>query len=333
MKKYILCLLGVVLFVNCSAEKRVEKPVREDFAKGADVSWVTQMESEGVKFYTRGGEPSECMSLLKSYGMNSIRLRVWVDPNDGWCAKEDVLIKAKRAAALGMRIMIDFHYSDFWADPGKQNKPKAWENLPFEELTTALENHTKEVLRFLKEGGVSVEWVQVGNETGAGMLWPDGKFDNLANYAKLNNAGYDGVKSVFPNAKVVVHLQNGDDNGLFRWFFDALKENGGKWDMIGMSLYPNVESWQTAVNKCIANVDDVVLRYGTQVVICEVGMPWDKSQVANMALGDLITKAQGNKDCVGVFYWEPQAYKLWSGYSLSAFDNEGKPTEALNAFK
>lgn len=332
MKKYLLGLLLVVFFVNCTAQKRVEQPIREDFAKGADVSWVTQMEADGVKFYTHDGRQTECMALLKSYGMNSVRLRVWVDPTDGWCAKEDVLIKAKRATALGMRIMINFHYSDFWADPGKQDKPKSWENLPFDELTTTLANHTKEVLSFLKNGGISVEWVQVGNETGSGMLWPDGRYDKLENYAKLNNAGYDAVKSVFPNSKVIVHLQNGADNGLFRWFFDALKANGGKWDMIGMSLYPSVGNWQTEVNKCLANVDDVILRYGKQVVICEVGMPWDKPQVANMALGDLITKAQSNKDCVGVFYWEPQGFIAWSGYPLSAFDNDGKPTDALNAF-
>jgi arabinogalactan endo-1,4-beta-galactosidase len=306
------------------------------FAKGADVSWVTEMESKGVLFYDKNGVKTECMALLKSLGMNSIRLRVWVNPTDGWCNKTDVLVKAKRAKDLGMRIMIDFHYSDSWADPGKQTKPATWASLSFTDLCTAVSNHTTDILTALKNWNIAPEWVQVGNETGNGMLWDDGKASsNMAQYARLNNAGYDAVKAVFPTAKVVVHLQNGQDNNLFRWLFDGLKNNNGKWDVIGMSLYPGADTWQDYNTKCISNIKDMISRYGKEVALCEVGMSWDKADAAKLFLTDLITQAKAisNEKCLGVFYWEPEAYNGWNGYTLGAFDNSGKPTVALDAFK
>jgi arabinogalactan endo-1,4-beta-galactosidase len=306
------------------------------FAKGADVSWVTQMEASGIKFYNASGSEMECMALLKSLGMNSIRLRVWVNPSDGWCNSQDVLVKALRAKNLGMHIMIDFHYSDSWADPSKQNKPATWTSLSFADLKTAVGTHTTDVLNLLKTNNVTPDWVQIGNETGDGMLWEDGRAStNMANYAVLNNAGYDAVKAVFPTAKVVVHLQTGNDNSLYRWLFDGLKNNGGKWDVIGMSLYPTATNWSSMNSDCLANMNDMVSRYGTAVMICEVGMSWDSPDVCKSFLTDLIAKTKSipsNKG-LGVFYWEPESYMPWQGYTLGAFDNTGKPTSALDAFK
>jgi arabinogalactan endo-1,4-beta-galactosidase len=306
------------------------------FAKGADVSWVTEMEGQGLLFYNASGTKTECMALMKSLGMNSIRLRVWVNPTDGWCNKTDLLVKAKRAKDLGMRILIDFHYSDSWADPSKQTKPAAWVSLSFSELCTAVTDHTTEILTALKNWNITPEWVQVGNETGNGMLWGDGNASsNMAQYATLNNAGYDAVKTVFPNAKVVVHLQNGQTNSLFRWLFDGLKKYNGKWDVIGMSLYPGPETWKSYNDNCINNINDMISRYNCEVMMCEVGMSWDEAATSKLFLTDLITrtKAISNNKCLGVFYWEPQAYNGWKGYSLGAFDNSGKPTVALDAFK
>ena len=129
------------------------------FAKGADVSWLTEMEASGVKFYNQNGKATECMSLLRDLGMNSIRLRVWVNPDGGWNGKDDVVAKAWRAQQLGMRLMIDFHYSDTWADPSKQGVPAAWKNYSFDEMKQAVANHTKDVLSALKERNIDVEWV------------------------------------------------------------------------------------------------------------------------------------------------------------------------------
>ena len=268
--------------------------------------------------------------------MNTIRLRVWVNPVNGQNSKADVIAKALRAKAQGMRIMINFHYSDTWADPGHQTKPIAWTGQDINALKTLLAAHTTDVLNALKVSGVTPEWVQVGNETNDGMLWPEGKAStNMANYAQLVTAGYDAVKAVFPAAKVIVHLSNGWDNGLFRWSFDGLKANGGKWDVIGMSMYPAPNEWTTKNNQCLANMNDMISRYGKEVMIAEVGMSWDQPTTSNAFITDLITKTKsitGNKG-LGVLYWEPAAYNNWQGYTLGAFDNSGKPTSALNAFQ
>jgi arabinogalactan endo-1,4-beta-galactosidase len=310
-------------------------PTNPLFAKGADISWLTQMESSGKKFYNSVGAEQECMALLKSLGMNSVRLRVWVNPSGSWNNSADVVAKAIRAKNLGLRIMIDFHYSDTWADPGQQAKPAAWASLDFATLKTSLATHTTTVLTELKNNGVSPEWVQVGNETNNGMLWPDGKAStNMANFTQLVNAGYDAVKAVFPSAKVIVHISNGYDNALFRWMFDGLSSNGAKYDVIGMSLYPSSTNWATLNSQCLTNMNDMVARYGKEVMVVEVGMSWDQASACNSFLSDLITKTKSvtNGKGLGVFYWEPEAYNNWQGYTLGAFDNSGNPTVALNAF-
>lgn len=340
MKSYlatiILFALTLGAFSACKKEKDTEVTPKSTFAKGADISWITQMEATGVKFYSSAGVETECVKLMKSLGMNSIRLRVWVNPTDGWCNKEDLLVKAIRANNLGMRIMIDFHYSDKWADPGQQTKPAQWQSYTMEQLKSAVSSHTKEVLSLLKSNGIPVEWVQVGNETGNGMLWEEGKAStNMANYAALNNAGYDAVKAIYPNAKVIVHIQEGNKNSLFRWIFDGLKSNNAKWDVIGMSLYPQADTWQKLNADCLSNINDMVARYGCEVMICEVGMPWNQPNESKAFLSDIIAKAKSvaNGKCLGVFYWEPQSYNGWNGYQLGAFDGTGKPTAALDAFK
>lgn len=332
---------ALIALTACSSD---DKPVYPEpplydmsgFAKGADVSWLTEMERSSIKFYDGNDREKECMALLRELGMNSIRLRVWVDPVDGWCNKSDLLVKAFRANNLGMRLMIDFHYSDTWADPGQQTKPAAWTDMDMDELQEAVGDHTREILNELKVHDITPEWIQVGNETGNGMLWEEGKASvNMENYADLNNAGYDAVKEVFPDAKVIVHLHGGHDNDLYRWLFDGLKNNGGKWDVIGMSLYPAADSWQQTNADCIANIRDMISRYDSEVMICEVGMPWDEAEACHDFLADLITKAKAIEDdrCLGVFYWEPQSYGGWKGYTLGAFDENGRPTVALDAFK
>lgn len=311
--------------------------VRTDsLARGADVSWLTEMEQSGKKFYKNDSTQMECIRLLRSLGMNAIRLRVWVNPSDGWCNTADLLIKAKRANDLGMRILIDFHYSDSWADPSKQTKPAAWSTLSFVTLRNAVTEHTTAVLTTLKNNGITPEWVQVGNETGNGMLWEDGKASvDMANYAMLSNAGYHSVKAVFPTTKVMIHVQNGWNNTTFRWIFDGLKAQGGKWDVIGMSLYPTNTDWSTLNAQCFSNMNDMVSRYGSEVMVCEVGMDWRYPDACNLFLKDLITKvkAVNGKKGLGVFYWEPECYGGWKNYGLGAFDSTGKPTVALEAFK
>lgn len=240
------------------------------FAKGADVSWLTEMEQNGKKFYDANGKATECMALLRDLGINSIRLRVWVNPDGGWNAKYDVLIKAWRAKNLGMRLMIDFHYSDSWADPGKQNIPAAWNGFKddLDKMKAAVASHTTDVLQTLKDNGIDVEWIQIGNETRTGMLWPLGKVSN-------NNF---------------------------------------------------------ATNDCLANVSTLATRYNCKVMVSEIGMPWDSENAAAM-MKKMVDGCKAKPECLGIFYWEPECYGGWNGYSKGAFDSNGKSTEALNAFK
>jgi len=312
-------------------------PAQAVFANGADVGWLTQMEASGIKFYNSSGTQQDCLQVLQGVGMNSIRLRVWVNPSGGWNGQTDVVNKAVRAKNLGFRIMIDFHYSDSWADPGQQTKPAAWASHGIAQLRTDVTNHTTAVLNALKSAGVTPEWVQVGNETNNGMLWNDGKAStSMANFASLITSGYNAVKAVFPSAKVVVHISNGYDNSLFRWIFDGLQANGagGKYDVIGMSLYPSTSNWATLNSQCLTNMNDMVARYGKEVMLAEVGMDVSAASTAKSFLTDIIAKTKsvsGGKG-LGVFYWEPEAYNSWQGYTLGAFGSNGRPTIALDAF-
>ena len=343
---FITALLLVLTGTTYSCKKKNNDPVNAppdppasaSFAKGADISWISEMEAAGKKFYNASGAETECFALMKSLGMNTIRLRVWVNPNPAWNNAADIVAKAIRAKNLGLRVLIDFHYSDTWADPGHQTKPVAWASLDFTSLKTSLANYTADVLTQIKNAGVTPEWVQVGNETNDGMLWPEGKAStSMSSFAQLINAGYDAVKNIFPNAKVIVHISNGWDNNLFRWMFDGLTANGARYDVIGMSLYPSyvASGWASANQQCLANMNDMVSRYNKEVMIVEVGMPWDNATESKSFLRDIIAKAKTvtNNKCLGVLYWEPQCDNGWKGYTLGAFDNNGKPTIAMDAFK
>lgn len=238
----------------------------EDFVTGADVSWVTEMESAGVSFRTVDGYPRDCFQLMKDYGMEAIRLRVWVDPKDGWNNAGDTLAKAKRATAAGMDLMIDFHYSDTWADPGVQAPPDAWRGHDADGFCRDIAVHTKEVLHLLKANGIEPKWVQVGNEVSHGMFWTgkrnekghtkwvdyggdtgwaidvDYSMGNIAwnpeNYARFFKAGYDAVKEVLPDALVIVHIAEGEQFKFTERNLETLRKYGVKWDMVGLSVYP-----------------------------------------------------------------------------------------------
>ena len=365
--KYIFMALAIAcgaMTTSCNNDEKTTFPETEGtddptggydmtgFARGADVSWLTEMEASGRKFYDSKGKERECMELLRELGMNAIRLRVWVDPENGWCSKEDVIAKAWRAHNLGYRLMIDFHYSDEWADPGDQKKPVAWQNYSFDELKNAVSEHTKDVLSALKNLNIDVEWVQVGNETRYGMLWDDGKASsgNTAKFAQLVQSGYEAVKAVYPDAQVIIHLDKGNILKYYTDMFDGLESNGAKWDIIGMSLYPgkepqkndpngvwqpideNGKTWEQQNDDCIANMKALIEKYNTKVMMCEIGIPWNYEE-AEAFYTDFITKAKEVEGCLGVFAWEPQCYAGWNGYQKGMFNDEGYPMSSLNAFK
>lgn len=303
--------------------------------KGADVSWVSQEESAGYSFYNASGAKTDPFVLLKNAGVNTIRLRVWVNPSGGWCNGADTLYKAKRAQAQGQKIMLTFHYSDSWADPGQQTKPAAWSSHTLAQLQTDVYSHTQGILSYLKSNGVTVSYVQVGNEINSGMLWPEGKASgsSFASLVSLINSGYNATKAVYPGAKVVLHLANGYNNTVFRWFFDGMKNNGAKYDVIGMSHYPTAGNWGTLNAQLSTNMADMVSRYGKPVIVAETGMDWQQASAAKSMLADVMTRVSAlGANGLGVLWWEPLAYPGWQGYTWGAINGSGYLTSALDPF-
>lgn len=320
--------------VNCVEKDNI------NFAKGADVGWLHQMEATGYKFYDDNGFEKDCLEILKEHGIDSIRLRAWVNPSDdpasGHCSTPEVVEMAVRAKKMGFRIMIDFHYSDTWADPAKQAKPAAWANHSFDQLVKDVYDYTFGAMTALKESGVEPEWVQVGNEIPFGMMWPEGSTDNFEQLTQLLNSGYEAVKAVCKEAKVIIHLDQGDDRARFINFFDKHQANGGKYDVIGMSYYPywvNKDYTETIDNLC-NNIDEMISRYGKEVMICEIGGEYMKPENTYDMLKEVIVrvKAVPEGKGLGVFYWEPEGAASWSRYNLSSWGDDGRPTIALDAF-
>ncbi len=314
--------------------KLPEKPFvneRGSFAKGADISWVTELESAGYTFYTPDGNPKELFSLLRDEcGVNSIRLRVWVNPAEGWNNIDDVMVKAIRAYRLGMRLMVDFHFSDTWADPGAQTIPDAWKEMTVEEVAVAMAEHVNALMTRLKTQGIEPEWVQIGNETRTGMMWPLGDIASGDNFTKMVNAGHDAVKAVFPDASVIVHVDCGDQPALYTTQFGKLKNEGGRYDMIGMSLYPDPSNWQQTVDACVENIKKVQTDFGKPVMLCEIGLDYTEADAADQMMRSIMAKGK-EAGLKGIFWWEPEA-PADRGYTKGCFDG-GMPTKALDCFK
>lgn len=306
---------------------------RGTFARGADVSWLTELESKGYTFNTGGesAEQKELMTLLRDdCGVNAIRLRVWVNPTEGWCDIHDMVVKARRAQALGLRLMVDFHFSDTWADPGAQSIPEAWADYELPQMKQAVADHVTEALSALERAGIMPEWVQIGNETTTGMLWPLGHIDTGSNFTELVNAGYDAAKAIFPETLVIVHVDSGDNQYRFDRIFGKLKNEGGRYDMIGMSLYPDASNWRTTVDACLENIRHCKSEYGKPVMICEIGMDYNEEE-QSAAMMNYITPQSVALDVKGIFWWEPEAPQE-EGYKKGCFAN-GAPTSALDAFR
>ena len=309
-------------------------------SKGADISWMTEMEKSGFSWKDNNGNLKELIHLLKEYDLDAVRLRVWVNPDvspaNGWCDIEDMVKKAELAKAAGFDIMICIHFSDWWADPGNQTKPAAWANYTIPQLENALYNHTTDILNALNAKGITPKWVQIGNETSDGMLWNSGKASTggFGNYAKFINSGTNAIKTFNNSIKTILHLPSGNDNPLFRWNIDGLINNGlveGRLDIIGMSLYPEESNWISMVNDTYDNMLDIKSRYNKDVIMAEVGFASNRPDISHQFLTYIIEKTK-LANGLGVFYWEPIAHKGWKSYHKGAWDEDGSPSIAMDAF-
>jgi arabinogalactan endo-1,4-beta-galactosidase len=322
-------VLWIVVLSFCSHQQ-----ASAQFANGADIGWLSQMEAQGYVFKDNSGVQKNCLDILKGKGITALRFRVWVNPRGGYCGKQDAAYMAQRANSLGFKVMLDFHCSDTWADPGHQAKPAAWANDTFPMLLTDLYNHVYGMLDTLKSLGVVPAWVQIGNETNDGMLWEDGRAStHMYNFARLIDTGYSAVKAIDSTIQVIVHLSNGHNDSMYRWMFDGLKNNGARWDIIGMSVYPYWANlpWPTDDSLALMTMKDMITRYQTKVMVVETGYLYNQAPAAKLFLLDLISKTK-SVGGMGVFYWEPESYN-WQGYQLGAWDPTTKaPTVAMDAF-
>ncbi|MFI6481116.1 arabinogalactan endo-beta-1,4-galactanase [Nonomuraea sp. NPDC050663] len=332
MFRAICAALLLLALLGAPAQAGDRLPVR-----GADISSLAKSEDLGGVYRHADGRRGDALRILKQAGLTHVRLKVWVDPADGYNDKAHVLEIARRAHKLGLKTLIDFHYSDRWADPAHQTKPAAWADLPFDRLVQVVHDHTYDVLSALRRQGTPADMVQIGNELNGGLLWPEGRWDNWPGIAALLNAGHDAVKQVSRRTKVVIHLANGADNGLYRWWFDNAATHGIRYDVIGLSYYPY---WHGTIEAFQANLTDVATRYGKPVLLAETAYPFttaDKDGWENIILSpepypgyqatpqgqqamiaklyDVLREVPG---ALGLVYWEA----TWTGVPGNGWDPE-----------
>lgn len=249
----------------------------EDWVKGMDLSSLLEVERCGGIFYDNG-ECGDAMDILKKYGMNMVRLRLWNHPfsqdgtsyGAGGSDLETTLTLAKRAKERGVGWLLDFHYSDCWADPGKQTLPRAWQGLKTPELEKAVYEYTGEVLERCRKEDVLPQMAAVGNEVSNGLLWPLGKVPRYENIARFISAGIRAVRDFAPGIPVMIHLDNGGNKELYRRWFDHYLENQGEdFDYIGLSYYP---FWHGTLPMLEENMKDIADHYHKKMIVAEVSM-------------------------------------------------------------
>ncbi|HTX92794.1 MAG TPA: glycosyl hydrolase 53 family protein [Anaerolineales bacterium] len=347
-----------------------------DFIMGADVSMLHQIEANGGKYYDNGVQ-QDALKILKNHGVNWIRLRIWNDPTDangqglggGNNDLATTIGLAKRAKALGFKVLIDFHYSDWWADPSTQTMPKAWVGLTPEELDQAVYAYTADVIRRLAKAGAMPDMVQLGNEINGGMLWPAGA---TSKQGSAQIGGYDGLAALLQQAakavrdndpnnanpkkrvRIMIHLANGGDNKLYRTVFDELTARNVDFDVIGLSYY---SYWHGSLNQLKNNMNDVSQRYHKDVVIAETAYAYTLDNgdgLANLfgeseqftggykatmqgqatAMRDVMAAVAKVPDGLGlgIFYWEPDWIPV-EGAGWKAGEGDAWDNQALFDFK
>ena len=297
--------------------KRVVKTV--DKMLGADISFLPELESRGMRFFDRGMQ-KDPIQILKDHGFNYIRLRIFVNPaNDsgyspgkGFCGLEHTKQMARRVKDAGMKFLLDFHYSDYWADPGKQIKPASWRNEDFIQLKKSVYDYTKMVMQQLKDQETEPDMVQVGNEINHGMIWPEGSISNLDSLAQLIYAGINGVLAVAPSTTIMLHIALGGQNAEAHFFLDNMIARGIPFDVIGLSYYPK---WHGTLNDLRDNINELSRYYKKDLIIVEYSQY--KREVNDIAFN--VEGGRGKGSCI----WEP--LNTWE----SIFDKNGNANDYL----
>ena len=289
---------------------------------GADISFLPELEAKGIKFSDQGIQKDPIL-IMKDHGINYVRLRIFNDPahekgyapGQGFCDLNYTKTMAKRVKAAGMKLLLDFHYSDYWADPGKQFKPAAWEKLNPEELKQALYDFTKKVMQELKDQGTTPDMVQIGNEINHGIVWPEGSVSNIDYLAQLIKAGTAAVKSVDPKVVMMLHIALGGQNDESVFFIDNMLARGVHFDVIGQSYYPK---WHGTLADLNSNLNDLVRRYDKEVIVVEYSQ--FKDEVNKIAFE--LPEGKGMGTCI----WEP--LNTWEAF----FNPDGQSNDYLKRY-
>ena len=327
---------------------------------GVDISMLKQVEDGGGLFYENGIQ-IDPIQIYKDKGINTARIKIWHTPSLNYNSLENVIEMADRAKSAGLDILLDFHYSDTWADPSNQIKPVAWEDLPFEILCDSIEHYSRHVVTKLKNQNTLPKYVQIGNETDCGFLWPDGyvcnEFNNDQQWNKLGTLfmhAMEGVNSALDindSLKFISHVSSGGS-----WFFNNLIEQGVDIDILSISYYP---MWHGTLDDLILNMDELGNYFQKPVLIAETAYPftlqWNDNtnnilgletqllenyeateQGQLVFLNDLITIVNENDHGLGICYWAPdwistsQFGSSWENQAL--FDFNGELLDAISVF-
>ena len=289
---------------------------------GADISFLPQLEARGIKFTVKGVE-KDAITILKEHGFNYIRLRIFnnpaqpkgYSPSKGFCDLEHTKQMAKRVKAAGMKLLLDFHYSDYWADPQQQFKPAAWVGKDFASLKDSVQAFTTLVMQQLKDQGTTPEMVQIGNEINHGMIWPEGHISNLDSLSQLIYAGFKGIKSVSPSSIIMLHVALGGQVQESEFFYNAMRDRNVPYDVIGLSYYPK---WHGTLADLKSNIAGLSKKYNKQIMVAEYTH-------LKREVNDIAFTVPGNKG-IGSFIWEPLS--TWE----AIFDRTGKANELLDVY-
>jgi arabinogalactan endo-1,4-beta-galactosidase len=341
-----------ILFVTCAlvlAVTGLRPACAQSYAIGADVSFLGKCEQDGVVF-KEGGQPKDVLAILHEHQYNWVRLRLFHDPSVGEGHLPNdlayTLRLTKRAHAMGFHVLLDLHYSDTWADPGKQFTPAAWSSLNHKQLAGQVFSYTRDVIAAFAREGLMPDMVQVGNEITNGMLWPDGKLpDNWDNFADLVKAGIRGVRAGTGSAhrpQIMIHIERSGDYSAATAFFDNLIAHKIRFDVIGMSYYPR---WHGDIATMRVNLSNLALRYHLPIIVAEAAFNWKpvdfigkksdfeespEGQKAFLQAVDAAVRAIPNGLGQGVFWWEPAAEGGLR--SRSFFDDDGNVLPVISAF-
>lgn len=321
-----------------------------EFAFGADLSFLKQAEDRGMVFKD-GTNALPGLQIFKNHGYNWIRLRIFVEPVGNHLPNDlaYTLAEAKDAKKLGYKFLLDFHYANSWADPGKQPTPDAWKNLSHRQCVKKVFDYTRETIAAFRDAGVLPDMVQVGNEVTHGMLWPDGRLpDNWKNFTDYLRAGIKGVgagRGTNARPKIMIHIDQGGNIENTKYFFDHLNQYHIPFDVIGFSYYP---WWHGTIEDLRENLAFAAARYHKNIIVVETAYYWRPSRETAGRPGPFPETPQGQREFLdevtrvimntpdnrgqGVFWWEPATSGRGGLGDRGFFDEKGDSLPVLSAF-